>query len=396
MSAAEGDTRLRLAPVLAGAVALLVGLGLARFGYPPLVPGMVEAGWFAPAAAGYLGAANLLGYLFGALTASRFANRVGVASAIRTGLVLVTMSFLLSAWAAPFLWFFLWRFLSGWAGGVLMVVGASSVLTSTPASHRPLAGAIVFGGAGVGVLFAANVVPWLGAISVSWGWVAQGLACLVLTLATWGAWVAPKAATTPANAAPSGTAEKAAVPVAVLLVVVGYGLQSVGYVPHTLFWVDFLAREQQLGTAFASLQWSILAIGAIAGPFASGWLAARVGWYAALLVSVGVMSAAVLLSAVADAFVLASICSFVVGAMIPGLVSLTSGYLTQLVPLHVHQRAWGWATTSFALAQAVGGYALAGVFGYVGSYPPVFVIGGVSLALGLLVAAASGLQVARR
>ncbi len=378
---------MQLYRVLAGAVAILVGLGMARFGYPPLVPGMIEQGWFTPAQAGYLGAANLLGYLFGALSASWFAGRVGTARAIRLGLVLITLSFLVSSWAAPFFWFFLWRFLSGWAGGILMVVAASTVLTTTPLKQRPLAGAIVFSGAGIGVLFSANVVPWLTTLSVGWAWVAMGLLCLALTLATWRAWSTDAAAAAGSVAQPLPPLR--AVPLAVLLVVVGYGLQSVGYVPHTLFWVDFLAREQGLGAAFASVQWSIFALGAIAGPFMAGAVAARLGWYPALLLAVALMASALLLSSVADTLLLASLCSFVVGAMVPGLVSLTSGYLSQLVPLEEHRRAWGWATASFALAQAVGGYALAGVFGWLGSYPPVFIIGGISLTLGLLVAALS-------
>jgi hypothetical protein len=47
--------------------AILVGIGLARFAYTPLIPALVEAGWFTPAEAAYLGAANLAGYLAGAL-----------------------------------------------------------------------------------------------------------------------------------------------------------------------------------------------------------------------------------------------------------------------------------------------------------------------------------------
>src|SRR5215207_7251621 len=39
--------------------AILVGIGLARFAYTPLIPALVEAGWFTPAQAAYLGAANL-------------------------------------------------------------------------------------------------------------------------------------------------------------------------------------------------------------------------------------------------------------------------------------------------------------------------------------------------
>ena len=50
----------------AGLCASLVGLGLARFAYTPLIPALIAAKWFTPAEAVYLGAANLAGYLAGA------------------------------------------------------------------------------------------------------------------------------------------------------------------------------------------------------------------------------------------------------------------------------------------------------------------------------------------
>ncbi len=39
----------------------LIGIGLARFAYTPLLPALVEAHWFLPADAAYLGAVNLAG-----------------------------------------------------------------------------------------------------------------------------------------------------------------------------------------------------------------------------------------------------------------------------------------------------------------------------------------------
>src|SRR5690242_3783640 len=62
---------------LAGLAATLVGVGLARFAYTPLLPALIAAGWFPPASAAYLGAANLAGYLAGALVARTLAARIG-------------------------------------------------------------------------------------------------------------------------------------------------------------------------------------------------------------------------------------------------------------------------------------------------------------------------------
>ena len=59
----------------AGLCASLVGLGLARFAYTPLIPALIAANWFSPADAVYLGAANLAGYLAGALVARELGGR---------------------------------------------------------------------------------------------------------------------------------------------------------------------------------------------------------------------------------------------------------------------------------------------------------------------------------
>src|SRR5260370_41041192 len=70
----------------AGLCASLVGLGLARFAYTPLIPALIAAKWFSPADAVYLGAANLAGYLAGALVAPELGARAGPVRALRARL----------------------------------------------------------------------------------------------------------------------------------------------------------------------------------------------------------------------------------------------------------------------------------------------------------------------
>ncbi len=65
-----------------GMSALLLGTGLSRFGFTPLVPALVQAGWFSAAQAGYLGATNLAGYVVGAAIARR-APATGLSSPTR-------------------------------------------------------------------------------------------------------------------------------------------------------------------------------------------------------------------------------------------------------------------------------------------------------------------------
>ncbi|MGA7779141.1 MAG: YbfB/YjiJ family MFS transporter, partial [Paraburkholderia sp.] len=113
---------------VAGASASLVGIGLARFAYTPLLPAIIGAHWFEASTAAYLGAANLGGYLAGALAARLFVKWFSSATVLRTMMLLATIAFVACAFPVSFLWFFLWRFASGVSGGALMVLAAPTIL----------------------------------------------------------------------------------------------------------------------------------------------------------------------------------------------------------------------------------------------------------------------------
>ncbi len=68
----------------------LIGIGLARFAYTPLLPAVIDAHWFAPSDAAYLGAANLAGYLAGALLGRPLSVRLSVAELLRAMMILAT------------------------------------------------------------------------------------------------------------------------------------------------------------------------------------------------------------------------------------------------------------------------------------------------------------------
>ena len=142
----------------AGLSASLVGIGLARFAYTPLIPALIAAKWFSATDVVYLGAANLAGYLAGALVARTAAARSGAVGSLRGMMVLATLAFFASSTPVSFLWFFTWRFLAGLTGGIIMVLAASVVLPHTPPSRRGLVGGVIFAGVGLGVAISGTLV----------------------------------------------------------------------------------------------------------------------------------------------------------------------------------------------------------------------------------------------
>ncbi len=146
---------------LSGLCASLVGVGLARFAYTPLIPALIAAGWFTPAEAAYLGAANLGGYLAGALLGRRIAGPLGARLTLRGMMVLAAAAFFACASPVSFAWFFVWRFAAGLSGGVLMVLAAPTILPHVPPGRRGLAGGAIFTGVGIGIALSGTLVPLL-------------------------------------------------------------------------------------------------------------------------------------------------------------------------------------------------------------------------------------------
>src|SRR5689334_7076691 len=95
-------------PIFAGLCASLVSIGLARFAYTPLIPSLIQAQWFSASDVVYLGAANLVGYLIGALIGHPLARRASNKTALRLMMLAVTLAFFACAFPLSVSWFFGW------------------------------------------------------------------------------------------------------------------------------------------------------------------------------------------------------------------------------------------------------------------------------------------------
>lgn len=386
---AEGVTQERdgavWRPALSGLCGCLIGIGLARFAYTPLIPALIEAEWFTASQAFYLGAANLAGYLAGALLAAPMAAWRSPVAMLRIMMLIATASFFACAFPLSFLWFFLWRFLSGYAGGALMVLAASTVMSSVPRSRRGLAGGVIFTGVGLGIIASGTLVPLVLQMGLVEIWVALGLLALALTVFAWGGW--PEGAATPA-ATISRTALEGGSSLPLRALYVSYGLNAVGLVAHMVFLVDFVARGRGAGLETASWYWIVFGAGALIGAALSGRLADRIGFPWALRTMVLLQAVGVSLVVVTESSGWLLVSSFVVGASVPGVVPLVAGRVHELVPdrAELHRRAWGIATTFFAIGQAVAGYGFSYLFAQTGgSYVALFGVGAAALWLALVI-----------
>jgi len=345
------------------------------------VPFLAQDG-IGPVAANYAGAANLAGYFIGAACAYRLGALVGPGRAVRIALVLTLASFLACALPLGFAWLAFWRFVPGVTGALLMILGASVILNRVRAQVRGRAAGIIMTGAGLGVVLASAAIVPLADLGLRFVWFALAVLSLIATAASWHAWHdGPAAPADPVAGGKSGRFGPA-----ILLLVVAYGCDGAGFVPHTIFWVDYVARAMGLGAVWGSVSWVGFGLGAMAGPVAVGALADRLGLGRTVALAFLVKSLAIALAIVTANPLALTLSAFLVGALSPGMATLISARLHELVDPRTHGKAWGLATLSFSATQALGGIGMSSAFAALQSYAPIYGAGALLEAAGFALA----------
>ena len=388
LAPARTDPRAAWRHIFAGLCASLVGIGLARFGYTPLIPPLIEAHWFAAADVVTLGAANLAGYLVGALLGRPIAARIGHTATLRWMMVGVTLAFVGCAFPLSLAWFFAWRLVSGVAGGAIMVLVAATVLPHVPPTRKGLASGAIFLGVGLGVAASGTLVPLLLHLGLRGTWLGLAGVSGLLATASWFAWPASGPAGTTDRAAPAPAAGPHAPAGPGLRVLYAqYALMAVGLVAPMVFLVDFIARGLGAGAHLGSLFWVLYGVGAIVGPPLYGLLADRMGPRPAVRLALA-LQALVLAGAYGTSnLVVLAMLTVVIGTFPPGIVPLVLARVHESMPHSAARQnlVWSRATTVFAAFQAAAGYAFSALFNASGgNHRLLFILAAAALVVALL------------
>ncbi|MCU0888308.1 MAG: MFS transporter [Rubritepida sp.] len=352
-----------LATALAGAAATCVGIGLARFAFVPLFPAMVQAGWVSGAEAGLLGAANLAGYIAGAVLAQPLGRAVGTRPALAIGMALILASLLACALPLGLGWLLAWRALAGVAGGFLMSLAGPAVQRAVPPGLRGRAAGVVVAGVGGGIALGATAVPLLLTLGVSGTWL--GLAALTGLI-----WLAAQRRF-PADA--GGGPPRGAPPLLPWLLL-AYALSGAGMVPHMIYLSDLAARGLGLGLLAGSLAWLAFGTGALAGTLLGGRVADRLGGARATRIWLGVQVAALLVALLAEG-VWVGLAAVLGGFAGVGVSAVTLAWAREVAG-EAAGALWVRCTIVYSIGQAAAAFAMAAIFGATGeSHAAVFALG---------------------
>src|SRR5215475_9915029 len=121
--------------ILTLSLAAVVGLGIGRFAYALVLPDMRDSLGWSYSAAGFMNTINAVGYLAGALAASRLIKQFGLGASIRWATVACVLALALCAMTGNFVALSFARLLLGVAAAVTFIGGGA--LAATIAQSRP-------------------------------------------------------------------------------------------------------------------------------------------------------------------------------------------------------------------------------------------------------------------
>jgi len=371
---------------------MFVAMGLGRFSYTALVPALVAQGELDPVAAGQVGSVNLAGFLLGAAASVPLARAVPRPQLLKAALLLGLAGLGASALSHAFAWLAAWRGLVGIATGVIMVHSLALIAETTPAERRAEGAGFVFAGVGAGIFCSGVLVPSLLAFGLQacwWSLFAAG--CLGAALAWWG-WGHGPATDVPGSRAPVGIMLPRG---ALLALVLAHGLFSMGIVPHTLYWVDFLVRGLGLGTAAGGLHWSLVGIFAVLGPFLTARLARHVGTSLALCIALVVLAAGIAGPWILPTTGILFLSTAVFGAQ-PGVSSLMAARARDLGDPTQMGRVMRLMILSNSLGAVAGGVLVPWIYGTSRDHAFVFLIGGLAMLVGAAAVAPAAVGAKRK
>jgi predicted MFS family arabinose efflux permease len=334
---------------LAGTIALAVAMGIGRFVYTPILPGMMDGLGLSASDAGLIASANYVGYLVGALVAAGGwaqgrERAVALASLALNALLAAAMG-LVSGIGS----FIVIRFLAGAVSAMTMVFMASIVFSHLARSGRNELQSLHFSGVGTGIAISSLLMVALATTQTDWtaGWYWSGAVSFVgLVL------VAFLANEGPAGSGSSGREPPLPRDAALYKIILSYGLFGFGYVITATFLVA-IVRQNGETRVFEALVWLATGVAAVPSLFLWQTLARRSSIYKAYALSCIVEAIGVAASVMISGRVGPLAGGILLGATFMAQTALGLQAARQLAP-QAPRRVFAIMTASFGLGQIIG------------------------------------------
>lgn len=345
----EQTTSSPLRFAVAGMISLAVAMGIGRFVYTPILPGMMEELGLSASNAGLIASANYLGYLVGALVAAggwaHGRERMVVFGALAASTLLVALMGAVET-MTPFL---VIRFLAGVASAFVMVFMTSIVFSHLARSGRAGFEAVHFGGVGLGI--AGSSILMAAIVTIHAGWTAAWFWSGALSLAGF-VLVAFLANEGPVGGASSKREPALPRNASLAKIILSYGLFGFGYVITATFIVA-IVRQGGESRVFEAMVWLATGLTAVPSLFVWQRVARRTNVYSAYAIACLVEAVGVAASVAVTGRIGPLAGGILLGATFMAPTALGIQAARQLAPLST-RKVFAIMTAAFGLGQIIG------------------------------------------
>ena len=348
-----------------------LAIGILRFSYTALLPTTRLAFEWSTSFASLLGSANLLGYLVGAFWAMRLTQDVKMLHYVSFAALFGSLSLLCCAFAGFYgIWYVAWRVISGICGGLIMILAPTIVAQCCEPEKRLKINFIGFSGVGIGVLAATLFLPYLDRISTSSAWLILFSFALLFSILIMKLIYPLKSQLYQGTQTSISHTKTDSLYTSLILV---YACSAFAYIPHSLFWIDYLSQSLGLSLFWINFNWILYGLGSALGAISAYLLAYKLGNLKALKILYCCYVVAILCSVFSSISLLTFLSSFFTGLLNPAVVFLTSYTILQRYNL-AYKKLWGMATISFASVQLIGGLSFSTLQSFNVAYPQQFIL----------------------
>jgi len=374
--------------ILVLSLAPTIGLGIGRFAYALVLPDMRDSLNWSYSAAGFMNTINAVGYLAGALVASRLIRRFGLAENLRWGTIACIFSLALCAMTGNFIVLSLARLIVGFAAAAAFVGGgalAANIAQSRPERANFLL-SLFYAGPGVGILASGLIAPYvLQAFGAGSWWIVWWALTLLSAVMFVPLWLAPL----DTNARIDHAARVGFHVGPVLIYLVAYFLFGAGYIAYMTFMIAYV-RDGGGGATAQSLFWSLIGMSAFVTP----WFWRRVlaldrgGRATAIILGTNAFGAA--LPILGHSSLLLAASALVFGVAFFAVVASTTAFVRFNYPLEEWPSGIAAMTVAFGVGQTLGPIAVGAVSDALGSLSSALNLSAAMLVVGAALAAFQG------
>ncbi len=371
--------------ILMLSLAPIIGLGIGRFAYGLVLPDMRDSLHWSYSAAGFMNTINAVGYLAGALLASRMIRRFGLAGSVRWGTLAAIASLVLCASSGNFIVLSFARLLAGVGAAAGFVGGAA--LAATIAQTRPERAnfllSLFYAGPGLGILSSGLVAPFVlqhfGPGSWWIVWWAMTLLSVVMIIPLLLAPLENKAMID--HKAPGQFSIRPA-----LIYLIAYFLFGAGYIAYMTFMIAYV-RDAGGGAVAQSAFWCLIGISAFVTPWVWRRVLALDRGGLATTIILGVNAIGASLPIFGHSPLLLAISALVFGVAFFAVVGSTTAFVRFNYPPASWPTAIAALTISFGIGQTLGPIVVGAITDAVGSLSFALNISAAMLAAGAILSA---------